>query len=58
MKVIKVRTAPSYLRCSVCKAPTRNACRMSVGGGRHIESIVCDTCLAKLPNRVEKETRS
>jgi hypothetical protein len=49
-RVIQVRTMPRDVACGVCLAPTRNAARMHAGGGRHIESFVCDACLVRVPN--------
>ena len=55
-KVIRVRTAACAAVCSVCRAPTRNVARMHAAHGRHIESFVCDACLARVPNaRVERQ---
>jgi transcription elongation factor Elf1 len=54
MATLTIRTMPGYVKCSVCKHPTRNACTLTVKGRPSCASFVCDGCVAKLPYNVKR----
>ena len=50
MKQMKVSTMQTALPCRLCKAPTTERGRLTVGRtGRHVEMPLCRVCQTRVP---------